>query len=203
MRDCSIHPLPTIDPRTIVLERQRHTQLGLTDVEAAAFVSPIGAGLPEASKYESLSMRSFVHMKHDLYALRFTLSFVSVWIAIKPKRPFTSRHWHVRDTKPCEHGKVRCQCAQCVFKKATCVTPNCKTRPSFNVPGQPAKYCKEHAKIGMENGCNCRIVFSSARTRLNAYLQPFGQIQFFADEVVFSKRNSDAFGREIFSKNNK
>ena len=83
LRDCSIHPLPTIDPRTIVLERQRHTQLGLTDVEAAAFVSPIGAGLPEASNYESLSMRSFVHMKHDLYALRFTLSFVSVWIAFQ------------------------------------------------------------------------------------------------------------------------
>ena len=33
--------------------------------------------------YESLSMRSFVHMKHDLYALRFTLSFVSVWIAFQ------------------------------------------------------------------------------------------------------------------------
>jgi hypothetical protein len=32
-----------------------------------------------------------------------------------------------------------------------CADPDCHTRPSFNVPGQPAKYCKEHATPGMEN----------------------------------------------------
>jgi hypothetical protein len=32
-----------------------------------------------------------------------------------------------------------------------CADPTCDTQPSFNVPGQPAKYCKEHAKPGMKD----------------------------------------------------
>jgi hypothetical protein len=60
--------------------------------------------------YESLSLRSFVHMKHELCVEIYAL--LCGRLDCVPKILFTSRLWHVRDTKPCEHGKVRCQCAQ-------------------------------------------------------------------------------------------
>ena len=63
--------------------------------------------------YESLSIRSFVHMKHDLCVEIHAL--LCERLDCNPKRLFISRLWHVRDTIPCEHGKVRCQCAQCVL----------------------------------------------------------------------------------------
>ncbi len=110
--------------------------------------------------YQALSIKSFVHMQHELcveiYALLCQRS--DCQKIAKAKVLFTSRRWYSKDTKNCEHGMVRCLCEQCVpfdVSNKPCEVEGCKVQPSFNQPGiRPAIRCDAHRLEGMVDVVN-------------------------------------------------
>ena len=98
--------------------------------------------------YTTLRIRSFVHLQFEFCVEIFQL--LCNRVDCDPKKLLTSRRWFLKDTLNCEHGMMRCQCLECVCDRQKCSFKDCKLQPSFNFPGQPAKFCLTHQEDGME-----------------------------------------------------